>query len=90
MKRNTLALFALAQRAPEATRGWFKWLIGLALAGTAFLPRLPGAAKSSTFAPMLRSLLYTVPREHRQRVASSWIEKKSWSALVVVVATHTD
>ena len=31
-----LALFALAQRAPEATRGWFKWLIGLALAGTAF------------------------------------------------------
>ena len=33
-----LALFALAQRAPEATRGWFKWLIGLALAGTG-LPR---------------------------------------------------
>src|SRR6266852_1707359 len=31
-----LALFALAQRAPEATRGWFKWLVGLALAGTAF------------------------------------------------------
>src|SRR6202011_2032687 len=31
-----LALFALAQRASEASRGWFKWLIGLALAGTAF------------------------------------------------------
>jgi KUP system potassium uptake protein len=31
-----LALFALAQRAPEASRHWFKWLIGLALAGTAF------------------------------------------------------
>jgi len=31
-----LALFALAQRAPEASRHWFKWLVGLALAGTAF------------------------------------------------------
>jgi KUP system potassium uptake protein len=31
-----LALFALAQRAPEASRQWFKWLIGLALVGTAF------------------------------------------------------
>ena len=31
-----LALFALAQRAPEASRHWFRWLIGLALAGTAF------------------------------------------------------
>src|SRR3569833_3144702 len=31
-----LALFALAQRAPEAGRHWFKWLIGIALAGTAF------------------------------------------------------
>ncbi len=31
-----LALFALAQRAPEASRAWFKWLVGLALAGTAF------------------------------------------------------
>ena len=31
-----LALFALAQRAPEAGRHWFRWLIGLALAGTAF------------------------------------------------------
>lgn len=31
-----LALFALAQRASEAARGWFTWLVGLALAGTAF------------------------------------------------------
>jgi len=31
-----LALFALAQRAADAARGWFKWLVGLALAGTAF------------------------------------------------------
>jgi KUP system potassium uptake protein len=31
-----LALFALAQRAPEASRQWFKWLVGLALVGTAF------------------------------------------------------
>src|SRR6201996_466426 len=31
-----LALFALAQRAPEAARSWFRWLIGLALIGTAF------------------------------------------------------
>src|ERR1700736_2549241 len=31
-----LALFALARRAPDAARGWFKWLVGLALAGTAF------------------------------------------------------
>src|ERR1700755_2617027 len=31
-----LALFALAQRAPEAGRPWFKVLLGLALAGTAF------------------------------------------------------
>jgi len=31
-----LALFALAQRAPDAARGWFKWLVALALAGTAF------------------------------------------------------
>src|ERR1700712_1348217 len=30
-----LALFALAQRAPEASRHWFKWLVGLALVGTA-------------------------------------------------------
>jgi KUP system potassium uptake protein len=31
-----LALFALAQRNSDAARGWFKWLVGLALAGTAF------------------------------------------------------
>jgi KUP system potassium uptake protein len=31
-----LALFALAQRAPNAAGNWFKWLVGLALAGTAF------------------------------------------------------
>jgi KUP system potassium uptake protein len=31
-----LALFALAQRVPSAAGGWFKWLVGLALAGTAF------------------------------------------------------
>src|SRR3984893_3651384 len=31
-----LALFALAQRNSDASRGWFKWLIGLALAGNAF------------------------------------------------------
>src|SRR4030088_2839232 len=31
-----LALFALAQRNSDAARGWFRWLVGLALAGTAF------------------------------------------------------
>src|SRR5215471_5481859 len=31
-----LALFALAQRATAAAGGWFTWLVGLALAGTAF------------------------------------------------------
>jgi KUP system potassium uptake protein len=31
-----LALFALAQRHMAAARGWSKWLVGLALAGTAF------------------------------------------------------
>src|SRR5258708_25466841 len=31
-----LALFALAQRASDAAHGWFKWLVALALAGTAF------------------------------------------------------
>jgi KUP system potassium uptake protein len=31
-----LALFALAQRVPNAAGGWFKWLVALALAGTAF------------------------------------------------------
>src|SRR5215471_9435080 len=31
-----LALFALAQRAMAAAGGWFTWLVGLALAGTAF------------------------------------------------------
>jgi KUP system potassium uptake protein len=31
-----LALFALAQRASDVARGWFKWLVALALAGTAF------------------------------------------------------
>src|SRR5512146_3024414 len=31
-----LALFALAQRHFVSARGWFKWLVGLALAGTAF------------------------------------------------------
>jgi KUP system potassium uptake protein len=31
-----LALFALAQRASNAAAGWFNWLVGLALAGTAF------------------------------------------------------
>jgi KUP system potassium uptake protein len=31
-----LALFALAQRVHNAAGGWFKWLVALALAGTAF------------------------------------------------------
>jgi KUP system potassium uptake protein len=31
-----LALFALAQRASDVAHGWFKWLVALALAGTAF------------------------------------------------------
>ena len=31
-----LALFALAQRHVNVAHGWFKWLVGLALAGTAF------------------------------------------------------
>ena len=31
-----LALFALAQRASNAAHGWFRWLVALALAGTAF------------------------------------------------------
>jgi KUP system potassium uptake protein len=31
-----LALFALAQKHMSAARGWSKWLVGLALAGTAF------------------------------------------------------
>jgi KUP system potassium uptake protein len=31
-----LALFALAQRVPNAAGGWFRWLVALALAGTAF------------------------------------------------------
>jgi KUP system potassium uptake protein len=31
-----LALFALAQRVPNAAGAWFKWLVALALAGTAF------------------------------------------------------
>lgn len=31
-----LALFALAQRHVGVAQGWFKWLVGLALAGTAF------------------------------------------------------
>jgi KUP system potassium uptake protein len=31
-----LALFALAQRATAVAGGWFTWLVGLALAGTAF------------------------------------------------------
>src|SRR6202048_4049240 len=31
-----LALFALAQRHLGVARGWFNWLVGLALAGTAF------------------------------------------------------
>src|SRR2546425_11779294 len=38
------------------------------VAGTAFLPFFPGGAKSSTVAPIARRRLYTVPREHRQRV----------------------
>jgi hypothetical protein len=44
--------------------------------GTAFLLFFPDGAKSNTLAPTARSRLYTVPREHRQRVASSAIEKK--------------
>src|SRR5882762_9920687 len=31
-----LALFALAQRVPNVAGGWFRWLVALALAGTAF------------------------------------------------------
>ena len=42
-----------------------------------FLPFFPDGAKSNTCAPTRRSRLYTVPREHRQRFASSPIEKNS-------------
>src|ERR1700730_2011453 len=46
-------------------------------AATTFLPRFPFGAKSRTFAPFARKRLYTVPREHRHRFASSGIEKYS-------------
>jgi hypothetical protein len=42
-----------------------------------FLPRFPSGAKSNTLAPTLRRRLYTVPREQRQRTATSAMDKKS-------------
>src|SRR6267378_2450312 len=44
-------------------------------AGISFLPFLPAVLKSSTLALAKRRRLYTVPREQRQRCASSGIEK---------------
>ena len=50
-----LALFALAQRAPEASRHWFRWLIGLArMTGPARTPgaKPPKSLKTSELAPI--------------------------------------
>src|SRR5580700_1140522 len=71
----------VAQYGQENQHRRFVWRLSICstvLAGTAFLPLLPGAAKSSTFAPAARRRLYTLPREHRHRSASSPTEKKSW------------